>query len=489
MYEAAAFFADKLVCWTGAEDDVKLLAEAFYATGQYRRAYSVLKERNTLGAGLRFRYLAALCQSMCEEWQECIDTLEDKTTIDAITDEDAGMEAPAEFLLGKAHQKLQNRQKACAHYRAALEKDSACVEAFDALVNNHLLSGDEERELLTELRFESGQEWLQRLYASRLQKYSSAGEAEQIFNSLENDCKFRDSLDVGAARAEHLFYRSEYSKCYELTQSLLSWDRFHPAVLPIHLSVMVELGEKTALFYCAHNLVDTYPKLAVSWYGVGCYYFSVAKYDMARRYFSKAAQLDNDFVQAWIAFGNAFAAQDESDQAMAAYRTSLRLFTGSHLPLLYMGMEYLRNNNILQARRQLDQAQAICGTDPLVFNEIGVSLYREKKYAEAVQVLEQGLQLAQEQRDDNPETWEPTMFNLAHSYRKLGDYEQAVRYYEQCLSICPTKSSTYTALGFTRHLQGQYDTAVDCYHKALGLDSEDSFAVQMLQKALMDRLN
>jgi anaphase-promoting complex subunit 6 len=173
---------------------------------------------------------------------------------------------------------------------------------------------------------------------------------------------------------------------------------------------------------------------------------------------------------------------------MAAYRTSLRLFTGSHLPLLYMGMEYLRNNNIMQAQRQFEQAQAICGTDPLVLNEIGVALYREKKYEEAATVLANGLALAQEQRDDNPETWEPTMFNLAHAYRKLGDYDSAVMYYEQCLSICPAKASTYTALGFTRHLQGDYDQAIDCYHKALGLDSEDLFATQMLQKALADRV-
>jgi len=53
-----------LICGRiAAVDDIKLLAEAFYATGQYRRAYSVLKDRRTLSAGLRFRYLAALCQA------------------------------------------------------------------------------------------------------------------------------------------------------------------------------------------------------------------------------------------------------------------------------------------------------------------------------------------------------------------------------------------------------------------------------------------
>jgi anaphase-promoting complex subunit 6 len=37
--------------------------------------------------------------------------------------------------------------------------------------------------------------------------------------------------------------------------------------------------------------------------------------DSARRYFSRATQLSSDFAPAWLGFGNAFAAQDESDQA------------------------------------------------------------------------------------------------------------------------------------------------------------------------------
>ena len=104
-----------------AVDDIKLLAESFFATGQYRRAYSVLKERKTLSAGLRFRYLAALCQvsrrvpsrlwsrscrhsprpsadplaallrpqSMCEEWQECIYTLEERHSAESVSPADA----------------------------------------------------------------------------------------------------------------------------------------------------------------------------------------------------------------------------------------------------------------------------------------------------------------------------------------------------------------------------------------------------------------
>ena len=78
-YESAMFFARQLVCLSDSEctlcrpslillralpdaDDVQLLAEAYIANQEYRRAYNELKERNTLSKGLRFRYLAALCQ-------------------------------------------------------------------------------------------------------------------------------------------------------------------------------------------------------------------------------------------------------------------------------------------------------------------------------------------------------------------------------------------------------------------------------------------
>ena len=36
---------------------------------------------------------------------------------------------------------------------------------------------------------------------------------------------------------------------------------------------------------------------------------------------------------------------------MAAYRTASRLFPGSHLPVLCIGMEYQRTNNLLLAEQ------------------------------------------------------------------------------------------------------------------------------------------
>lgn len=57
-------------------------------------------------------------------------------------------------------------------------------------------------------------------------------------------------------------------------------------------------------------------------------YTHTGKLDAARRFFHKATSLDPQSVPSWILFGHSFACMDESDQAMAAYRTAARLFVG-----------------------------------------------------------------------------------------------------------------------------------------------------------------
>lgn len=58
---------------------------------------------------------------------------------------------------------------------------------------------------------------------------------------------------------------------------------------------------------------------------------------------------------------------------------------GSHLPWLYIGMEYLRTNNLNLAQQFFERTRLVCSTDPLVCNELGVVAYRRQKYDLAVE--------------------------------------------------------------------------------------------------------
>jgi anaphase-promoting complex subunit 6 len=52
------------------------------------------------------------------------------------------------------------------------------------------------------------------------------------------------------------------------------------------------------------------------------------KSDPARRFLGKSTTLDKLFSPAWLAYGHSFAAENEHDQAMAAYFKASQLMKG-----------------------------------------------------------------------------------------------------------------------------------------------------------------
>merc|ERR1712070_174398 len=178
-------------------------------------------------------------------------------------------------------------------------------------------------------------------------------------------------------------------------------------------------------------------------------------------------------------------AQDESDQAMAAYRTASRLFPGSHVPWLGIGIEYLRTNHLHLALQYIKQAQELCPQEPLVLHELGVLHFHNGEYEEAAAFF---LQVAENAQSYDATTREPSIFNLGHAYRKLRQFEKAIEWYRAALAISPRVASTYSALGFTEHLRGNLHQAIELYHQSLSLKPDDTFTCEMLPEALKDSI-
>lgn len=120
----------------------------------------------------------------------------------------------------------------------------------------------------------------------------------------------------------------------------------------------------------------------------------------------------------------------------------------------------------------------MCSSDPLIFNEIGVVCYNEGKYESAIEAFRYSIALC----TDNAEA---VLANLGHSYRKLLRFTEAVECYRKASVLCPQNTSNLVSLGFTKHLQGNIDEAIEIYHKALAMKPNHSFASRMLSRALM----
>lgn len=68
-------------------------------------------------------------------------------------------------------------------------------------------------------------------------------------------------------------------------------------------------------------------------------------------------------------------------------------------------------------------------------------------------------------------------------------FDKAIDAYERCTRINPKSAQTYLALGYTYHLQFDLMKALEFYHKAHFLKSEDLLVEELIGKAMEDITN
>ena len=240
---------------------------------------------------------------------------------------------------------------------------------------------------------------------------------------------------------------------------------------------------KNELYNVAYKLVNTYPCESVSWYAIGAYYLLINKNESARKYFSKSTTIDNSFGPAWLGFAHSFACEGERDQAISAYYSASKLMPGSHLPYLYLGLEYSLSNNLKLATKFYKEAISIAPDDPHIRHELGSLAYQNGEYEQAEVHFLECLNRIQT-NNVMVNIWEPLYNNLGHTSRKLKKHDDAISYHEKALTLGPKNSGTYSAIGLCYMLTDKFENAISMFHKALSLKRDDTVTIQLLGQAL-----
>ncbi|KAF1993483.1 TPR-like protein [Amniculicola lignicola CBS 123094] len=537
QYDSAIYIADKLLALTKNDQDAYWLAQVHFTTGNYSRAQSLLSRGDLIANNAQCRYLAAHCSIKLGKTEEALAILGDKNPTHLISapgsarqklrhvdvntrvggrhhkgvtrservptseerdKEDATnlkFEAGMCYLRGVCYAKNNAFDRAKECYKTAVQIDVQCFEAFDQLMTNALMSPDEEWAFLDSLNFDTiavdnnpslsqeAAQFTKTLYTTRLSKYSKPDEFIEATNTLSTHYNLASNPDILLAKADLLFTQCRFRNALALTSSILETDKHNFAILPIHLACLHELGQKNALFLLAHDLADNAPQEPCSWLAVGIYYLSIFRIAEARRYFSKSSMMDPHFGPAWIGFAHTFAAEGEHDQAISAYSTAARLFQGTHLPQLFLGMQNLQLNNLGLAQEYLSTALSLCKSDPLLLNEIGVVHYHNDALIDSIECFRRALLIA-EKNEADPDSWLPTRINLAHALRRCGQLEESLSTFEEVCRWGEKDAGVFTAKALVLLELGRGWEAVGCLHEALAVQPQDPMATDLLNKAL-----
>lgn len=386
-------------------------------------------------------------------------------------------EAAMCYLRGLVYAKQNAFDKAKECYKLAVLIDVKCFEAFDQLMKNSLMSPDEEWAFLESLDFEGlnadgdepsqQAEFVKMLYTTRLSKYKNPVYFNKATETLTETYNLSQNADLILSRAELLFTQCRFKECLGLCEKVIEDDKYNFSVYPLYLACLHEINMKNKLFLISHDMADNYPEEPVTWLAVGVYYLTTGKIAEARRFFSKASMMDPHFGPAWIGFAHTFAAEGEHDQAISAYSTAARLFQGTHLPQLFLGMQHLQLNNITLADEYLNNAFSLCKSDPLLLNELGVVFYHKEHLNEAVKLFTKALEIADEIESD-PKAWVATRANLGHAYRRLEMFDKALEAYAEVTRSGEGRdSSVYTAVGLTQLQLGRPWDAIVSLHEVI----------------------
>ena len=520
-----------------SDKDAFWLAQVHFSTGNYTRAQSFLSRQDLVARNPSCKYLAGHCYIKQNRFEEALNVLGDKNPTHLISNMGNGrrklqhtsghsrmgskvgrghgrdessqetaanirFEAGMCFLRGLCYAKQNAFDRAKECYKDAVRIDVQCFEAFEQLMKNCLMSPDEEWEFLESLNFDAitihddpsssqeAAEFTRMLYTTRLSKYKNpavfTAATETLsthYNLATNPDLLLSKADLLLSKADLLFTQCRFKDALSITNSILEDDKYNFSIYPLHLACLYELQLKNALFLISHDLADNHPEEPCTWLAVGVYYLAINKVAEARRYFSKASMMDPHFGPAWIGFAHTFAAEGEHDQAISAYSTAARLFMGTHLPQLFLGMQNHMLNNMTLADEFLKTAYGLCKTDPLLLNEMGVVFYHQDKLVESVKMFETALEVADHIESDSS-AWISTRANLGHALRRLQRWDEALTEFDEVLRQGGKDPSVFCAKGLVLMEQKRPFEAVYVFHEALAISPQDAIATELLNKAL-----
>ena len=515
LYSSALFWADKICTLSdNNEQDVLWFAHILFLTKQYLRAAHILISNGFTATNPVARYIAAKCYFECKDWRNALDVLEneskdmkvDMKDVDSIKNTlmfdnsmltsppikgNRKIECAIAVLKGMIYEALENRNIAVQCFKDALNHDVFCYEAFEMLVSHHALSSTEEIELINSLPFsqqcsEEESTIVRFAYENMVNKYGK--HIETILPS--NMKKLHSNLDNIVCKAERSFNCCNYRDAFKYTTTVIEADPLHETSLPLHISCLVELKKKIELFNLAQRLVNTYPSRSISWYAVGAYYLLTKKNEQARKYFSKATALNKNFGPAWLGFAHSYASEGERDQAISAYYSAAKLMPGSHLPFLYLGLEYSLSNNLKLATNFYKDALLIGSKDPHIRHELGSLAYQNGDYAQAETYFLAALKQVEETTDyKSSDIWEPLYNNLGQTCRKLEKYDEAISHHEKSILYKPKNPGAFSAIGLCYLFKREDEKAISMFHRALSIRRDDTITIQLLGIALENLSN
>jgi len=186
------------------------------------------------------------------------------------------------------------------------------------------------------------------------------------------------------------------------------------------------------------------------------------------RLYTKAIELDPNFIDAYINRGNSYQNLKQYKKAIENYDQAIKLDPKFAFAYNNRGYSFYNLKQDKEAIEDYNQAIKLDPEFALAYNNRGLSFYNLKQYKKAFKDYNQAIKL-------DPEC----VFaynNRGNSYHNLKQYEKAIENYNQAIKLDPEHTFAYNNRGNSYRGLKQYKKAIKNYNQAIRLDPKFGLA-------------
>lgn len=143
------------------------------------------------------------------------------------------------------------------------------------------------------------------------------------------------------------------------------------------------------------------------------------------------------------------------------YKFTLKYEPDHYDALSNLSAVYQNQGQSQEALNLLEQARNLYPKDPILLNNLGFILVDQGRTRKALEYYHEALELS----PDHP----LILYNLSVCFTRKGNWQEGIETLNKLFEIDPSHSAGWALLGNIYDQIDQYDTAIDCFNKALKL--------------------
>ncbi len=183
------------------------------------------------------------------------------------------------------------------------------------------------------------------------------------------------------------------------------------------------------------------------------------KTEEAIAHYRSALRIAPKYAKAWINLGLAYEESDRNAKAIEAYQQAQRLNPNDAEAWNSLGSAYGKSGQTAKAIEAIGQALRIDPAYDEAWNNLGNAYVGNGETAKAIEALQKAIQI-------NPR-YAKAWNNLGIAYAESGRTSEAIEAFQRCLQIKPGQADVWSNLAVVYGKHGRTTKAIEAYREAL----------------------